>query len=115
MIPDLISTLIAIVLVCVAVLDKPVLDSQHGLLVTAGVALAVLGAIANRLDYLKWPGVTVATAGLAIVVLVVSGLSSASSEASFWVVFWSGNIAGLMSLWSLFYRGAQASSERVES
>jgi hypothetical protein len=76
MIPDLISTMIAIVLVCVAVLDKPLLDSQHGLLVMAGIALAVLGAIANRLDYLKWPGVAVASGGLAIVVLIVSGLSS---------------------------------------
>ena len=35
MIPDLISTLIAIVLVCTAVLDQPLLDSQHGLLLVA--------------------------------------------------------------------------------
>ncbi len=105
MIPDLISTLIAIVLVCVAVLDKPLLDSQHGLLLVAGIALAVLGAIANRVDYLKWPGVAVAGAGVAIVVLIASGLSSASSETAFWVVFWSGNIAGVVSLWSALYRG----------
>jgi hypothetical protein len=115
MIPDLVSTLIAIVLVCVAVLDKPLLDSQHGLLLVAGIALAVLGAIANRVDYLKWPGVTVAAAGVAMVVLIASGLSSASSETAFWVVFWCGNIAGLMSLWSAFYRGPQASSEKVEA
>ncbi len=113
MVPDLISTLIAIVLVCVAVLDKPLLDSQHTLLVIAGVALVVLGAIANRVDYLKWPGVSIAAAGVGIVVLIVSGISSASSETSFWVVFWSGNIAGLMSLWSAFYRGPKA-SETVE-
>ncbi len=56
MVPDLISTLIAIVLVCVAVLDRPALDSQHVLLVIAGVGLGVLGTIANRVDYLKWPG-----------------------------------------------------------
>ena len=111
MVPDLLSTLIAIVLVCVAVLDRPLLDSQHVLLVIAGIALGVLGAIANRVDYLKWPGVTVAAAGLAIVVLIVSGISSASSETSFWVVFWSGNIAGLMSLWSTFYRGPRAPNE----
>ncbi|MFZ0888784.1 MAG: hypothetical protein WA005_10055 [Candidatus Binataceae bacterium] len=105
MMPDLASTLIAIVLVCVAVLDKPLLDSQHGLLLVAGIALAVLGAIANRVDYLKWPGVAVAGAGVAIVVLIASGLSSASSETAFWVVFWSGNIAGVVSLWSALYRG----------
>jgi len=114
MVPDLLSTLIAIVLVCTAVLDQPLLDSQHTLLVIAGVALVVLGAIANRVDYLKWPGVTVAAAGVGIVVLIASGLSSASSETAFWVVFWCGNIAGLMSLWSAFYRGPKA-SETVES
>ena len=86
MMPDLISTLIAIVLVCVAMLDKPLLDSQHGLLFVAGIALAVLGAVANRVDYLKWPGVAIAGAGVAIAVLIASGLSSASSEAAFWVV-----------------------------
>lgn len=115
MIPDLISMLIAIVLVCMAVLDKPLLDSQHGLLFIAGMALALLGVIANRIDYLKWPGVTVAAAGVAIVVLITSGLSSASPETAFWVVFWSGNIAGLVSLWSAFYRGPRALSETVES
>ncbi len=115
MIPDLISTLIAIVLVCVTVLDQPLLDSQHGLLLVAGIALAVLGAIANRVDYLKWPGVTVAAAGVAILMLTASGLSSASSETAFWVVFWSANIAGLMSLWSALYRGPRASSDTAES
>jgi len=115
MVPDLLSTLIAIALVCVAVLDKPLLDSQHALLVIAGIALVVLGAVANRVDYLKWPGVTVAAAGVGIVVLIASGLSSASSETAFWVVFWCGNIAGLMSLWSAFYRGPQAASEKVEA
>jgi hypothetical protein len=114
MVPDLISTLIAIVLVCVAVLDRPALDSQHTLLVIAGIALGVLGTIANRVDYRKWPGLTAAAAGLAMVVLIVSGISSASSEASFWIVFWCGNIAGLMSLWSAFYRGPRALTETNE-
>jgi len=115
MIPDLISTLIAIVLVCVTVLDQRLLDSQHGLLLVAGIALSVLGVIANRVDYLKWPGIAIAAAGIAIMVLVASGLSSASSETAFWVVFWSGNIAGLMSLWSALYRGPRASSDTAES
>jgi len=115
MIPDLISTLIAIVLVCTAVLDQPRLDSQHGLLLVAGIALSVLGALANRVDYLKWPGVTVAAAGVAILILIASGLSSVSSETTFWVVFWSANIAGLISLWSALYRGPRASSDTAES
>ena len=115
MIPDLISTLIAIVLVCATVLDQPLLDSQHGLLLVAGIALAVLGVLANRADYLKWPGIAIAVAGIAILVLIASGLSSASSETAFWVVFWSANIAGLISLWSALYRGPRASSDTAES
>ena len=115
MIPDLVSALIAIVLVCAAVLDQPLLDSQHGLLLVAGIALAVLGALANRVDYLKWPGAAVAAAGVAILILVASGLSSASSETTFWVVFWSANIAGLMALWSALYRGPRTSSDTGES
>ena len=75
----------------------------------------MLGTIAKRTDYLKWPGVTVAAAGVAILLLIASGLSSASSETTFWVVFWSGNIAAMMSLWSVFYRGSRAPSEAVES
>ena len=93
MIPDLISTLIAIVLVCATVLDQPLLDSQHGLLLVAGIALAVMGVIANRVDYLKWPGVTIAATGIAILML----------------------IAGLISLWSALYRGPRASSDTAES
>ena len=114
MIPDLIATLIAIALVCTAVLDRPLLDSQHWLLVIAGFALAVLGVIAHRLDYLKWPGVAIAASGMAIVILIVSGLSSASSEMMFWVVFWSGNIVGVMSVWSALYRGPRTSAEAPE-
>jgi hypothetical protein len=115
MIPDLISALIAIVVVCVTVLDQPLLDPRHGLLLVAGLALFVLGVIANRVDYLKWPGIAIAAAGLAILTLIVMGLSSPSSETAFWVVFWSGNIAGLMALWSALYRGPRPSSDTAES
>lgn len=111
MIPDLVSTLVAIVLVCTVVLDQPLLNSQHALLPVAAVALVVLGAIANRVDYLKWPGIAVVCSGFAILLLIVSGLSAASSQTAFWVVFWSGIIAGVMSLWSALYRGPRASSD----
>ena len=114
MMADLVSALIAIVLVCVTVLDQPLLDARNGFLLVAGIALAVLGVIANRVDYLKWPGVAIAAAGVAILILIASRLSSASSETAFWVVFWSGNIAGLMSLWSALYRGPRASSDTAE-
>jgi len=114
MLPDLVSSLIGLVLVCVAVLDKPLLDTQHALIALAGIALVVLGAIAKRVDYLKWPGIAVAAAGVAITVLITSGLAVTSPETAYWVVFWSGTVAGLTSLWSAFYRRPRESQEEAE-
>jgi len=93
------------------VLDGQALESHGWLLALSGVALAVLGICAYRVDYLKWPGVTVIVAGGAIVILVLSRLSAHSSETAFWVVFWSANAAGLVSLWSALYRAPHSVSE----
>jgi len=73
--------------------------------------LAALGIWAYRVDYLKWPGVTTIVAGGAIVILMLSRLSANSSETAFWVVFWSANAAGLVSLWSALYRAPHGTIE----
>ena len=112
MLPDLLSTFVALVLVCTAVLDAPMLESHGWVLALSGVALAALGIWAYRVDYLKWPGATVIVAGGAIVILVLSRLSANSSETAFWVVFWSANAAGLVSLWSALYRAPQGAIEQ---
>ena len=70
MIPDVISTLIAIVLVCATVLDQPLLASQTRAPVRRRHSTRSAGSVANRVDYLKWPGVAVAAAGVAILILV---------------------------------------------
>jgi hypothetical protein len=95
------------------VLEPAAFAAHGGVLALAGVAMAALGAGAIRTDYLKWPGGVTIVAGIAILVLVVSGLASASSEASFWVVFWSANAAGVTSLWSALYRGPGTASPEV--
>jgi hypothetical protein len=115
MLPDLLSALIALLLVCTSALDGQMLESHAWLLALSGAVLAALGIWAYRVDYLKWPGVTVVIAGGAIVVLVLSRLSASSSETAFWVVFWSANAAGLVSLWSALYRGPRALTEGPES
>jgi len=109
MIQDLLSTLIAISLICFAVLDVGMLEAHRGIVALCGVALVALGFWANRIDYLKWPGVAVVIAGIALLLLIVSGLAASSSEWVFWVVFWSANTAGVLSLWSLLYRGPKDS------
>jgi hypothetical protein len=113
MLPDLLSTLIALVLVCTAVLDARMLESHDWLLALSGAVLVALGIWAYRVDYLKWPGIAVVVAGGSIVILVLSRLSASSSETAFWVVFWSANAAGLVSLWSALYRGSHGVTEEL--
>jgi hypothetical protein len=105
MLPDLLSTLIGICLVCSTVLEPGLLEAHGWIVALSGAALAALGFWAHRVDYLKWPGATVVAAGLAIVLLVVSGVAARSPETAFWVIFWSANSAGLVALWSALYRG----------
>jgi len=110
MIADIVSTIIAICLVGFAVLDVGALEEHKLFLVLAGIALAALGVGANRADYLKWPGVATLIAGIAVIVLAVSGFAALSSESIFWGTFWAGTVAGIVSLWSALYRGPAASS-----
>lgn len=110
MIQDLLSTLIAILLVYFAVLDVGALEAHPWLLALCGAAFGALGFWAIRVDYLKWPGATAVIAGIAILLLVLSGLATTSSEWAFWIVFWSGNVVGVVSLWSVLYRGPKPST-----
>jgi hypothetical protein len=105
MTPDLLSTAIGLTLVCVSVLDAPYLQGHAPILALAGLILGGLGAWAYQADYLKWPAVIIIIAGATLVVASVFGLAGASSETVFWVVFWSGNSAGVVALWSALYRG----------
>ncbi len=104
MLPDVLNTVIAIGLVCCAVLDLDAIRAHGLLLALAGGAMAALGVWATRSDYLKWPGATSALAGFALLAMVVAGFAS-SAEVSFWVALWSGTAAGIVSLWSALYRG----------
>ena len=88
MVPDLLSTIIALSLVCIAVLEPSLFDGNVALLGIAGALLVALGVWANRVDYLKWPGATVAVAGLALLAAVILGRASHSPQTTFWVIFW---------------------------
>jgi hypothetical protein len=110
MVPNLLSTILALTLVCSAVLDGPAFEVHPWVPAIAGAVSVALGFWANRVDYLKWAGIAVVLAGAAILVLVLSGLAARSSETEFWVIFWSANVAGVVSLWSALYRGESTSS-----
>ncbi len=110
MIPDLLSTLIGLCLVCFAVLDPELLNRHGPILGATALVLIALGAWKAQADYLKWPGAAVIAAGLALAVAVISGLALQSPESTFWVAFWSGTVAGVVSLWSVLYRGPKESA-----
>jgi len=107
MIPDLANALLSLILVGFAILDVAALDAHRLLLAAIGIALVVLGAVANRLDYLKWPGIVTAISGLIVLLLAVSGIGSISLQSTFWVALWAGVASGITSLWSALYRGPQ--------
>jgi|SRR6516225_8123475 hypothetical protein len=105
MVPNLLSALIAICLVCSTVLDGGMLETHAWVPLSAGALLVILGYWANRIDYLKWAGATVIVAGAAVLLFFITGIAAKSGDTAFWVTFWSGNAVGVVSLWSALYRG----------
>jgi len=85
------------------------------MLLVSAVALVVLGLWACSADYLKWPGVTCVVLGAGLIGLLVSGARTFSMTLTFWVTFWTGTIAGVLSLWSVFYRRESEESPDVEA
>lgn len=111
MTPDLLSTLIGLTLVCLSVLDATFVQSHAPILALAGLLLGGLGAWAYQADYLKWPAVTIIVTGAVLV--ITSGFAAGSSETAFWVTFWSGNVAGVVALWSALYRGTPGTAAQA--
>ena len=128
MVASLLNTLLGLWLVYAAVLDLALLEGSAWPLALAALALVALGLWAYSSDYLKWPGITNAVVGVVLLVLLLSGARVLSHALTFWAAFWSGNIAGVLSLWSVLYRhvspdsaepdfggGGPASKSRPES
>jgi hypothetical protein len=104
MIASALNTLLGLWLVYAAVLEPGLLEKSPWTLGVSALALTALGMWAYSSDYLKWPGVTVVVLGLGLLVLVLSGARTLADQLTFWVTFWSGIVAGVLSLWSVFYR-----------
>ena len=104
MIPSLLEGLLGLWLVWVAVLD-PALEATHGsAIVVPCLAMVVLGAQAFRVDYLKWPSVTDIVLGFALGTVFIIDRITGADTLTFWFLIWGGSVAGIVSLWSVFYR-----------
>ncbi len=104
MVPNLLEGLLGLWLVWVAVLDPALVDSHGWVIALSAIVLVLLGLAAFRIDYLKWPAVTDVVLGLVLLVLYFGTSIVSSGTLTFWMLFWSGCIAGIVSLWSVFYR-----------
>jgi hypothetical protein len=104
MISSLLAALLGLGLVWVAVLDPALVESHGWIVGLSAVALLLLGLTALRVDYLKWPAVTDMLVGAILLILFFATAVVSFSLLTFWVLFWSGCVAGIVSLWSVFYR-----------
>jgi hypothetical protein len=105
MLASALNALLGLWLVYAAILDPALLRSGPWTLGISAAALLLLGVWAYRSDYLKWPGIAVIVIGIGLLAMVLSGARSISWQLTFWVTFWCGVVAGVLSLWSVFYRG----------
>ena len=106
MVPSLLEGLLGLWLVWVAVLDPLLVDSHPWVIALSATLLVLLGLTAYRIDYLKWPAVTDVVLGIVLLILYFGTSIVSSGTFTFWMLFWSGCIAGIVSLWSVFYRHA---------
>jgi len=111
MIPALLDGLVGLWLVWVAVLDPALADEHPGSITMSAVVLILLGIAAYRADYLKWPGIIDIAVGAVLLALCLVTHITAASALTFWSLFWSGCVVGVVSLWSVFYRRGPAAAE----
>ena len=104
MIPSLLEGLLGLWLVWVAVLDPTLVDSHGWVIALSAMVLLLLGLAAFRIDYLKWPAATDVALGVVLLALYFGTSIASSNTLTFWMLFWSGCIVGIVSLWSVFYR-----------
>ena len=104
MVPSLLEGLLGLWLVWVAVLDPALADEHPASITMSAIVLILLGIAAYRSDYLKWPGVVDVAVGIVLLALCLAAHIAAASALTFWALFWSGCVVGVVSFWSVFYR-----------
>ena len=115
MVASLVNTLLGLWLVSGAVLDPSMVQTRTALMAISAAAIAILGVWATLADYLKWPGIIAIVLGIGLFVFFATGSATASPDITFWIAFWSGNTIGVVSLWSVLYRGPSEGAHSPKS
>jgi len=114
MIPSLLAALLGLWLVWAGVLEPELVQSQPWIIALSAALLIILGFVAFRFDYLKWPAITDIAVGAILFALFLAANVVNSVLIAFWMLFWSGCAVGIVSLWSAFYRRSPEHSPAEE-
>lgn len=108
---NLIATAIGLWLSYAAVLNFSSLESAAWTTYLAAAVVIALGAYARTQDFAAWPGTSSALAGLALAAgFAMHQAGLIDRLASFWVIFFAGNVISVVSLWAALYPPGSASS-----
>ena len=102
---NLLATAIGLWLSYAAVLNFSSLESSAWLTYAATAAVIILGLLARPKDFAPWPGTSSAIAGAVLAVgFAMHQAGLIDTLASFWVIFFAGNVISVMSLWAAIYK-----------
>jgi hypothetical protein len=108
MIPNIVNTVIGIVLVYAAVLRPALIESSYALFI-AGVIVIVLTILGRSSTHGQWFAQTNIALGAALVALAVLRMAELTpSLALFWGAFWVGLVVAVVALWAVLYRPSSA-------
>ena len=104
MIPNILNTLVGLVLVYCAILAPQLLHDTAWHLVIGGVGIIVLGLSARPNDKVKWFNLVNVILGVALLLLgIARTLMPIHPLVMFWWTFWVGTVVAVFAFWSALY------------
>ncbi len=111
MLPNLVNTLIGLVMVYAAVLQPQLVAPNTVTLFFAGLVILGLGIWARMTDCASWFSQTNIVLGFCVFVLAgLQHMNLTGPLVDFWGVFWSGLIVSVVAFWAALYRPSNAIS-----
>ncbi|MDE2090633.1 MAG: hypothetical protein KGJ08_01870 [Gammaproteobacteria bacterium] len=103
MIPNIINTLLGLVLVYAAVLNPALMTGRFYPMLIASVVILIMAIWARRSDNHPWQSSVNIIMAILLAVLALLPLRT-FPIVTFWGGFWVGVIVSVMALWALLYR-----------
>ena len=105
MIPNLLNTLIGLLLAYVAIFPHAIGGGRGWVLELGAAATVLLALWARPSNVLRWQAtVTIVTGALLAVLVVIGHVVPVSDVLMFWSVLWAGLTSATMCLWALLYK-----------